>query len=188
MQAEHAGEVELVATLPDSLPLGSQSQQGILPLAAALHRLITEAEVEILILNPFFEQEGFDRLASALLSAASRGVTITIIPRQLSDPTSVNSQVLGELNRQAISRGLRDHFLFWEYQQIADDRMVLASHAKVLVSDGERAYLGSANLTEYGMSRFLEIGVLLKGALVRRLVQVFQAIRESDQAKQIRDL
>jgi putative cardiolipin synthase len=182
VQAEHAGEVELVATLPDSLPLGSQSQQGILPLAAALHRLITEAGEEILILNPFFEQEGFDRWASALLSAASKGVTITIITRQLSDPTSVNRQVLGELNRQAISRGLRDHFLFWEYQEVADGRMVLVSHAKVLVSDGERAYLGSANLTEYGMSRFLEIGVLLRGALVGQLRQVFQAIRESDQA------
>lgn len=188
VQAEPVGEVELVATLPDRLPLDIQSQQGIASLAAALHRLITEARGEILILNPFFEQVGFDRLASALLSAASRGVTITIITRRLSDTTSMNRQVLGELNRQASVRGLSDHFLFWEYQQIEDGRMVLASHAKVLVSDGERAYLGSANLTEYGMSRFLEIGVILKGAWAWRLIQVFQAIRESDQAEQICDL
>jgi hypothetical protein len=110
VQAEHAGEVELVATLPDSLPPDIQSHQGVLSLAAAIHRLITEAREEILILNPFFEQEGFDRWASALLSAASRGVTITIITRQLSDPTSVNRQVLEELNRQAVARVLNDHF------------------------------------------------------------------------------
>jgi hypothetical protein len=61
VQAEQAGQVELVATLPDSLPLDIQSRQDILPLAAVLHRLITEAEQEVLILNPFVTAQPFIR-------------------------------------------------------------------------------------------------------------------------------
>jgi len=41
-------------------------------------------------------------------------------------------------------------------------KAVLASHAEVLLSGDRKAYLGSANLTEYGMPFFLDIGVTLK--------------------------
>jgi len=178
-------QVDLVATLPDSLPLSPQTRQAILPLVAALHRLITDAEQEILILNPFFEHEGFDRLASALLAAAARGATITIVTRRLSDTTSINHQVLKELLLQACAQGLGKRFAFWEYQQVEGARMVLTSHAKVLVADGEKAYIGSANLTEYGMSRFLEIGVILEGVQVEHLKRILKAVLESEQARQV---
>lgn len=149
VQAGQTGQVELVATLPDSLPLDSRIRHSILPLAAVLHRLITEAEQKILIFSPFFDQSGFDRLASALLAAASRGVIITIITRQLSDPSSINHQVLRGLTRQAAVRDLDNHLLLYEYQQLKEGRIVLASHAKALLADSRTAYIGSANLTEY---------------------------------------
>lgn len=184
-EEKQAGRVELVATFPENLLLDTQIRHSILSLPATLHRLITEAEQEILILNPFFEQTGFDRLASALLAAAHRGVMTTIVTHQLSNPGSVNHQVLSSLVRQAATRCLGDHFTFWEYQQIEERRVVPAAHAKVLLIDGKNAYIGSANLTEYRMARFLEIGVLLQGPLVKRLRQIFQAILESNQAKQV---
>ncbi len=185
VEAEQAGQVELVATLPENLPPDTRIRHSILPLAAALHRLITEAEREILILNPFFERAGFDRLASALLAAADRGVATTIVTHRLSDPGSVNHQVLGSLATLAAARGMGKHFTFWEYQQVEERRVVPAAHAKVLLVDGRSAYIGSANMTEYGMARFLEIGVLLQGPLVRRLKLIFQAILGSNQAEQV---
>jgi len=190
MQAkqDQVGQVELVATLPDNLPLDSWIRHNILPLATVLHRLITEAEQEIFILNPFFDKAGFDRLASALLAAASRGVIITIITRQLSDPISINHQVLKRLVRQAAGRDLNDHFLLYEYQQLEEGRVVLASHAKVLLADSRNAYIGSANLTEYGMARFVEIGVLLRGPQARQLRKVLLAILDSEEAKHKCDL
>lgn len=186
MQAKQpGGRVELVATLPENLPLDAQIRRNILSLATALHRLITEAEQEILILTPFFEQSGFDRLASALLAAANRGAIITIVTHQLSNPGSVNHQVLSSLARQAAARGLRNQFIFWEYQLIEEHHVVPGAHAKVLVSDGRDAYVGSANLTEYGMARRMEIGVLLRGPIVGQLRGMFQAILQSNQTKQV---
>ncbi|GFP31792.1 cardiolipin synthase C [Candidatus Hakubella thermalkaliphila] len=184
-EEEQTGEVELCATFSKSLPLDTQIRQSILSLAAVLHRLITEAEQEILILNPFFERAGFDCLASALLAAANRGAATTIVTYQLSNLGSVNHQVLSSLARQAATLGLGDHFTFWEYEQIEERRVVPAAHAKVLLSDGKSAYIGSANLTGHGMARLLEIGVLLPGSQVGQLRQVFRAILESDNTQQV---
>jgi len=55
VKEEQAGRVELVATLPDTLPLNPEIRRSISSLAAALHRLISEAEKEVIILSPFFE-------------------------------------------------------------------------------------------------------------------------------------
>ena len=65
-------------------------------------------------------------------------------------------------------------------------RIVLASHAKVLLADGKKAYIGSANLTEHGMARFVEIGVLLYGPQAKQLWRVLQAILESDATERVR--
>jgi len=185
MEAEQAGGVQLVATFPDSLPLDPQIRRTIPSLAAALHRLITEAESEIIILNPFFEQEGFERLSTALLAAAARGVLITIITRQLSDPASPNHQVLSRMARQATAKGLDRRFVFYQYQQVETDHIVGAAHAKVLLADRRMAYVGSANLTEYGMARFLEIGVILRGASVGGLRQLAMAMLTAPSAERI---
>ncbi len=39
-------------------------------------------------------------------------------------------------------------------------------HAKVLIADGERAIIGSANLTDRGMDRNIELGVGIRGPTV----------------------
>ena len=45
----------------------------------------------------------------------------------------------------------------------------LGSHAKVVVVDDERAYVGSANLTAAGLGRHVELGVEIEGAEVQEL-------------------
>jgi putative cardiolipin synthase len=182
---EQTDRVELIATLPESLCLGSEEQHGVPSLCAGLHRLITQTEQEILILSPFFEQVGFDRFASALLAAARRGVVTTVITHQLGTPGSINHRVLSALAREAAIQKLNDCFTFWEYQHDEKSRIVPAAHAKVLVSDSRSAYVGSANLTEHGMAQFLELGVLLHGPLVTQLTMMLRAILASKEARRV---
>lgn len=176
-------QVQLIATLPDNLLLSPDVKRRIPSLAATLHRLITMASQEILILNPFFEQEGFNRLASALLAAAGRGVVVTIITRQLSDVTAINYRVMKQLWEQSQQEGVSDQFRLCEYQQVEDGRMLLTSHAKVILVDGRTAYIGSANLTEYGMGRFVEIGVTLEGTKAQELQTLLEAIVNAPQSR-----
>jgi phosphatidylserine/phosphatidylglycerophosphate/cardiolipin synthase-like enzyme len=178
-------QAQLIATLPDNLPLSPDVKRHIPSLAATLHRLITTASQEIIILNPFFEQEGFNRLASALLAAAGRGVDVIIITRQLSDVTTVNYRVMKQLWEQSQEQGLSGQFRFYEYQQIEEGRIILASHAKVMLIDGQNAYIGSANLTEYGMSRFVEVGVILHEPRVSQLQLLLIALINSFDTKVI---
>ena len=179
------GHIELVATLPDNFIPDSQPRSAILSLSSALHRLVTEAEQEILILNPYFEQTGFDRLSSALLASAERGVSITVVTYQLSDVTSPNYRVLGEVAKQARIRGLIEQFDFRDYQHNIRNRVLPVAHAKIVFIDGIKGYIGSANLTEYGMACNLEVGIILDGPETKKIKQIFGGILASEQAKSV---
>ncbi|MNC33989.1 hypothetical protein D3C75_824020 [compost metagenome] len=52
-------------------------------------------------------------------------------------------------------------------------------YAKVLVADKSTAYLGSANFTQYGFERNIELGVLLKGKQVKPLYSLLNVILSS---------
>ena len=49
------------------------------------------------------------------------------------------------------------------------DSRVLGSHAKLCVSDGIAAYIGSAKLTGPGWAGHIELGVLVRGPLARQV-------------------
>ncbi len=181
-QSKH---VELVATLPDDFLIDSHARSAILSLSSALHRLVTEAEQEILILNPYFEQIGFDRLSSALLASAERGVSITVVTYQLSDTTSPNYRVLEQVAKQAQIRGLIKQFEFRNYQHNIGNRILPIAHAKIVFIDGIKGYIGSANLTEYGMAYNLEVGVILDGPETEKVKQMFDGILASEQARSV---
>lgn len=180
-----SAQTQLIATLPDNLPLDPETRRRIPSLSVTLHRLITSASQEIIILNPFFEQEGFNRLASALLAAAGRSVAIIIVSRQITDPMAVNYRVIKELFEQSQHQGVADKFCFYEYQQVENGRMILTSHAKMMVVDRQIAYIGSANLTEYGMARFVEIGITLTGSNASDLRVLMDAIINAVETKKI---
>jgi hypothetical protein len=54
----------------------------------------------------------------------------------------------------------------------------LGSHAKVITADGERAYIGSANLTAAGLGRQFELGADVLGSGVAVLDAVLQSVDE----------
>lgn len=182
---QESGHIELIATLPDNFLVDSQTPPAISSLSSALHRLVTEAGQEILILNPYFEQIGFDRLSSALLAAAKRGVSITVVTYQLSNPTSLNYRVLREIAEQARTRDLIEQFDFRDYQHNIGNRVLPVAHAKIVFIDEAKGYIGSANLTEYGMACNLEVGVILDGPETEKLKQIFEGILASEQAKSV---
>lgn len=121
-EGKQVGQIELIATLPDSLPLDAKIRHTVPSLAATLHRLITEAERELIIIHPFFEPSGFERLEAALLEAAKRGVTITIVSSKLklAEPSSVNYRVINRLIRQALAEALIERFKVYEYRHTED--------------------------------------------------------------------
>lgn len=134
--------------------------------AGVLLELVDRARRELLVTAPFVDPHAVDFLADALVSAGRRGAETRIV-------TSVGqSASFHELAR----RWGTDAHATLRVTEVHTQLSSLGSHAKVLVVDGERGYVGSANLTAPGLGRHIELGVELSGAQVTELAKVLVAL------------
>lgn len=137
--------------------------------AGVLLDIIDHARHQIWLTAPFIEQTGLEFLTEALLAALVRGVSVCFVTR----PGSTDGVVSALINRvkEHDLRGLR---VF----EVATEASDLGSHAKVCLADDEVCYLGSANLTAYGLGRHLELGARLHGPNVAIIRAALEAIAE----------
>jgi putative cardiolipin synthase len=191
--------VKPVTTLPADPRFSRLTPQdlGFDWLMPSLSSEINQASEEIMILMPFFEQDGFNKLQPDLTAALDRGVTITIVTRYLSDPNSNNHKVLSEFVSDLREGGIScSNLQFVEYAQQSGgdggeraeqggDPPEFTLHAKVMIFDSKAVYIGSANVTDYGFDRYLELGVLLQGPPVLRYRKLGKSLLESAAAHQI---
>lgn len=146
--AQEAPKITPVWTGPDSGSPGDRLTLGVLA------DLIERARREILLVSyatfPSAEVRG------ALERAAGRGVQVILLLER-----SVDNPHFG--GNDDPFPGLTARRLCWP----SDERPPGASmHAKVLVIDRSMALIGSANLTDYGLERNLECGLLVEGGPV----------------------
>lgn len=161
-------------------------------LMPSLGRLIKQAEDSIVLLTPFFEEEGFQQLHQPLQNALSNGIEVNVITRYLQDPDSHNRSVMEAFVNQCRDRhvslqslSLIDYTV-WDKDTDIEQRSqeganpAFTLHAKLLLVDGKRAYLGSANVTDYGFDRYLETGAILDGPAVSSYSQLIDFLLASD--------
>lgn len=164
--------VELLAQVPREL--ANQSREYVFrPVLPALTALFDEAKSSIRILNPFFDTFGATHIADPLVRAGTRGVMVQIITRYLTNGGR-NWQVLQPLVAAFEERGCRSKLELYEY---AGHLAGSSFHAKLAIIDaGVKAYLGSANLTQGGLSTQLELGVILAGVHAKTLHEITQIL------------
>jgi len=189
-------EVTPLVTLP-----ADPSFDGITPeglgmdwLMPSLGRLLKQATDEIIILTPFFEGDGFQQLHQPLFNALADGTPVTIITRYLHDPDSHNRSVIDDFIEVCHAQGLPlDNLTLVDYTVWDDDisdadrsqggeNPAFTLHAKLVVVDQEQAYLGSANVTDYGFDQYLEVGTILDGPAVSSYVSLVDALLDSEAA------
>lgn len=159
-----------VATLPGELrPL--LRPPPLRQTAGVLLDLIDHATQEIRLAAPFVDADAVGFLADALLGAARRSVDLAVI-------TSLGQGVhFVELGRRwSADPNARGRLRVTEVQTHLSS---LGSHAKVIVVDSRRGYVGSANLTAAGLGRHVEIGVELAGPQVAELTRVLAALERA---------
>jgi len=162
-------------------------------LLSALASQVKRTEREIVLLSPFFEGDGLGRLADVLLDALDRGVDLTIVTRYLADSESHNYDVIESFMQRASERGVISEITLVDYTVWEDTTPIgkqrqdgenpqFTLHAKVMLFDSRAAYVGSANVTDYGFNRYLELGVLLEGATVTAFRDLCEFLLDSDGA------
>lgn len=156
-------------------PLGAEiaPRLGLRTTLGVLTELLASARRHVVIAAPFIQgAEGLHAgpLGIALIAALKRGVRVDLI----STAASLAGLDLGSLREMAGTR-----FRTFQPRDNVEDPRTLGSHAKFWVSDGDRAYVGSANITQKGISGHLEMGVLLHGSPAQRVFALVRALMES---------
>lgn len=167
-------DVRLVVSLPPHIRPDALDGSSVTRLGPRLRSMLFDAEESVRIANPYFDTS--DAVIGDLASLPRRGVDTRMITRQV-DTNERTAAAIGRVVEKAGEAGLgnlsvRDLYAVDE----ASGEHAYAAHAKVAISDGRRCYIGSANLMQTGLSANFELGVLLEGPLVARVVEVFDAV------------
>lgn len=192
-------EIEPLVTFPDDPAFADVAPAtfGMDQLMSALASEIKTTNDSIVLMAPFFEGSGFKRLREVLADALERGVELTIITRYLVDRDSHNREVINTFVRYlANNRGVADQvqtvdYTVWDDSVPASDRTqdgarpMFTLHAKVMLFDHDTAYVGSANVTDYGFDRYLELGVLLHGHIAGQYRDLCEFVLTSDGSTQV---
>lgn len=165
-------ENTVVATIPYD---DSSLDPGMFePLHGNLLELIRSAEDDLVLMSPFLSERAYERLRPALHTAADNGADITLITRYLTYGEE-------DYNRQFV-RVVRDDARLAPqtatYEYIDDDTWT-TFHAKIVIADGVRAYLGTANLTHRGLGDNLELGVIFRDETTARLSSLISTLMQS---------
>ncbi|MEW6082267.1 MAG: phospholipase D family protein [Bacillota bacterium] len=166
--------VEVVVTVPEPFGAELASRIGARTTLGVLTELLASARKHVVIAAPFIQgAEGLQAgpLGMALMAALKRGVNVDLI----TTGTSLAGLALGSLREMAGTR-----FRTFQPRGNVEDPRMLGSHAKFCLCDSEHAYIGSANITQKGISGHLEIGVLLHGKPARQIWDLVRALTESD--------
>jgi phosphatidylserine/phosphatidylglycerophosphate/cardiolipin synthase-like enzyme len=129
--------------------------------------LIVGAHSRLRIFSPFVDARGLDVLAVALAAATRRGVHTAIGYAGRGNRDNAIEQLERRVRTNGTSRLLQT-------VAIVGDRPF--PHLKLIAADGERAYIGSANLTWPALTSNAEIGALVDGEPVRVLEAWFDAL------------
>jgi phosphatidylserine/phosphatidylglycerophosphate/cardiolipin synthase-like enzyme len=158
---------EVVASLPGgTLPQGLRRTTG-----ETMIGLTSMAGQRIRLAAPYVDEPGIGFLADAIAAATRRGVLVDLF-----DPVSWEP---ARAARAALTEAVRSNGDASRLRLVRAPPEAPFSHLKVMVVDGEAAYIGSANITGAGLAgRNLELGVLVRGsqvAVIERILDLYQA-------------
>lgn len=159
---------ELVITAPQDEQTQLAYEVGARTTLGVLTTLIAQASIKLTILSPFVQpNEALDKepLLSAFKSALSKEIRIEIASTNNGLEALFKSKIVKE-NVQKIR--------FYQATANYENENVLGSHAKIYLADGNKAYIGSANLTRPGLSQHLEMGILATGHLAEQVASTWK--------------
>lgn len=167
----------LLATIPleyklKSEPLGQIMGPYADSLVAHLADLINTAERELLVVAPYWSEEGVRDLSRRLHTrkdAALKATLVTAVDAKDRDREGV------ELFKHTLRRNFNAEINHVEPIALTSGRAPLM-HAKVIVADRKRAYVGSANFSQSGLRDSIEMGVSLAGSAALQVARWFDSL------------
>jgi len=153
----------------------TKKQVEINALKKEFEDLFRHATNSIKICSPFLDWKGYQHFHDILLPKAKNKVKIQILTREINKNENPNRyKTLKRVFNLYSSEGLEDSIDIRNYYfQTEEKRLASSIHAKLIIVDNNKAYIGSGEIRENSFTKNLEIGVILKGEKVQELAFVF---------------
>jgi phosphatidylserine/phosphatidylglycerophosphate/cardiolipin synthase-like enzyme len=170
-------EVKAVCSAPDKLDaiLAKQAANSGLwggSLLAALGKILVGVRHDLVILSPYWRMDGVRSLLSTAGRTSYAGVKVRVFTR--------TAALMSADDRTAfiffIDRMRASGAVVQAFTPKAMGGMTPFLHAKLIIADSTKAYVGSANFTNSGLDHGIEAGVLVEGEVAHAFAQWVNAI------------
>lgn len=156
----------IVATLPYHFDRKNLPEE-IFATKACILSLIESAHDELWLATPYMDHDAIQFLEDPLSAALREGAALKILTAEC------NAEFVEVLTKGIAQFTSLARLTVWEAPTVSS---LLGTHAKAIVADRHSAYLGSANLTGYGLDRHFELGVQVDGPRVEQIGKILDAI------------
>lgn len=163
----------LFASVPSGL--SSTAEQEVRAYAADLRAgvvdMILSARERIVLASPFWDPSTAGELGVLLSRRLEAGVAVDILGRFRKDDEAL------KLLASLLSGHQRVRLFSWHVADPDDPFGSQTFHFKAVVADhGDRAYIGSANLTISGLRSRMELGILLRGEPALKVSRILEVV------------
>ncbi len=164
------GPVRLCAAIPDGLEemVEIALRKNTVDMRSNLLDIIAGTQSWVALVSPFWDVETVNELSEVLVRRMEAGVYVHIMSRFDQEKRERGDDQL----KAKLGRFEKCTLYSW-YKRSSVGRLKHQSfHYKAIVSDDNKAYLGTANMTVGGLRSRMELGVVLEGDLAQRLSQI----------------
>ena len=167
----------VLATMPNEYRLESLPPNHIGTyadsLVSHLVSLIDYAERELLVVAPYWSEQGVAAIRRSLKPDRREGLSITLITDAQAKPADVAG---AEAFKNIMVNEFGAQVTHLEPRKLDSGRIPMV-HAKVVIADKKRAYVGSANFSQNGLSNSIEVGIAIAGTPALQLAHWFNEIK-----------
>lgn len=132
------------------------------------------ARRRLVVMTPFLDEKGAIWLKQ-LIGLAPAGVAVTLVLRGLEDSARADAMGYAGIRAWLAQRGVR----VMNYSFLRPSGGRESFHAKVILADDGRAYVGSANVTGWSLDYSMELGVVLDGQAAAEIAEVVDAVLQA---------
>ena len=171
-QRQHEDHIQYVTTQPDYLR-EIKHAAATAPiwggtLFDAIRELIKNTNSTIDIINPYWSVDIIDALFKGF---DKPNINIRMLTLLSGGTNSKNYPAVEKFKKIVSKSGSTTEIYSPTDEQISQTNAIAVVHAKLILSDKMKVYVGSANLSKGGLDAGLEIGVIHTGPTVKKLVE-----------------
>jgi phosphatidylserine/phosphatidylglycerophosphate/cardiolipin synthase-like enzyme len=139
----------------------------------SLIELASAARWRFVIISPFLDDEGLEWIGQLFDATAARSVQRTLIARGLD---SKDAEVLRSQRPMLASKNVRILTYAITHDPTLRSIPVETFHAKILLADLDKAYIGSSNMNRWSRDFSMECGVVIRGPAAKPVATLVDAL------------